>query len=269
MDDIQFRIILDRLGLSWKGYRRVRKGAKKRLGRHMQQLQCATIEDYMSALAESPEKLKQAKIDLAVSISRFFRDRQMWKILESHILPNLITREDPVLKVWSAGCSSGEEVYSLRLLWDVVQKRMGNAKELQIWATDINPTMLARARAGVYPPGSLKDVSQEWQSAYFSLIPDGKRSVRDFLKSGIHWDLRNVWEEEPPNECFDLVFMRNHVLTYAREEFRGPVLAGIVERLRNNGYLVIGAHEKLPASFPFLHPDFENPMIFQKIEQPP
>ena len=265
MDDIQFRIILDRLGLSWKGYRRVRKGAKKRLGRHMQQLQCATIEDYMSALAESPEKLKQAKIDLAVSISRFFRDRQMWKILESRILPNLITREDPVLKVWSAGCSSGEEVYS----YNVVQKRQGNAKELQIWATDINPTMLARARAGVYPPGSLKDVSQEWQSAYFSLIPDGKRAVRDFLKSGIHWDLRNVWEEEPPNECFDLVFMRNHVFTYAREEFRGPVLAGIVERLRNNGYLVIGAHEKLPASFPFLHPDFENPMIFQKIEQPP
>ena len=162
MDDIQFRIILDRLGLSWKGYRRVRKGAKKRLGRHMQQLRCATIEDYMSALAESPEKLKQAKIDLAVSISRFFRDRQMWKILGSRILPNLIAREDPVLKVWSAGCSSGEKVYS----YNVVQKRQGNAKELQIWATDINPKMLARARAGVYPPGSLKDVPQEWQSAY-------------------------------------------------------------------------------------------------------
>ncbi len=90
-DDHQFRQLLHHLGLSWKGYRRVRKGVKKRIRRHMQQLGCQNMPAYLLELDKSKEARRQCEQMVAFPISRFFRDRKLWEVLEKEILPELLS----------------------------------------------------------------------------------------------------------------------------------------------------------------------------------
>jgi chemotaxis protein methyltransferase CheR len=82
MDDASFHQILDHFNLSWKGYRKVRKGVKKRLSQHMQELGCVSVGEYMAAVSRAPEIENECRMHLTVSISRFFRDSRLWESLE-------------------------------------------------------------------------------------------------------------------------------------------------------------------------------------------
>jgi len=90
MDDKEFHQLLEFLGLSRQGYRKVRKGVKKRVGRHMQQLDCRNMREYLDQLEQSEDVRNQCARLMSVSISRFFRDKRLWQVLESRILPELI-----------------------------------------------------------------------------------------------------------------------------------------------------------------------------------
>jgi len=116
MDDREFGRLLEFLGLSRQGYRKVRKGVKKRVGRHMRSLGCRSLQQYLKQLERRAEVRSQCALALAVPISRFFRDRVLWDILENRILPELVEIGKSSIKVWSAGCACGEEVYSLKIL---------------------------------------------------------------------------------------------------------------------------------------------------------
>ena len=123
MDDRQFRELLHRFELSWDGYRKVRKGVKKRIRRHMQQLKCQNVRDYFVALEKDKEQRRQCERLMTVSISRFFRDRGLWLMLENEVLPCIIDNNKALVKVWSAGSACGEEVYSFKILWDRLRER--------------------------------------------------------------------------------------------------------------------------------------------------
>jgi chemotaxis protein methyltransferase CheR len=110
MDDQQFRQLLQHFGLSWRGYHKVRKGVKKRIRRHMHQLGCRNLSTYLLQLAKNEDAKMQCEQIMAVSISRFFRDRKLWEILEKEILPELIEKHRAKIAVWSVGCACGEEV---------------------------------------------------------------------------------------------------------------------------------------------------------------
>lgn len=166
MDDQQFRHLLDRFGFSWSGYRKVRKGVKKRITKHMNDLGCYNLKAYLAELDKSDEVRKKCELLLTVSISRFFRDREFWRFLEQKYLPDLIKNIEKI-NVWSAGCACGEEVYSFKIVWDCLGNRLGYLPKLEIIATDINPVYLEKARAGIYSSSSLKEVTKEFQSIYF------------------------------------------------------------------------------------------------------
>ena len=105
MDDIQFQKLLDYLGYSWAGYRRVGKGVKKRINRHMQQLGCRDIAAYLKILSLQTASRHECELLMTVSIRRFFRDRPLWEMLENRLLPYLIADHIGPMKVWSAGCA--------------------------------------------------------------------------------------------------------------------------------------------------------------------
>lgn len=113
MDDQQFRQLLKYFGLSWRGYRKVRKGVKKRIRRHMNVLGCHDISAYLLELDRSDKLRHECELLMTVSISRFFRDGKLWEVLQTGILPGLIEKSVEKMRVWSAGCASGEEVYSI------------------------------------------------------------------------------------------------------------------------------------------------------------
>jgi chemotaxis methyl-accepting protein methylase len=265
MDDRDFSRLLEFLGLSWQGYRKIRKGAKKRVGRHMQSLGCRSLQEYLELLERTAEARSQCELALAVPISRFFRDRSLWEALENRILPELIPTARGTLRVWSAGCACGEEVYSLKILWEQMRRPAGPLPVLEITATDLHPAHLERAAAAVYPSSSLREVSESTKSTWFEAEPGGGCfRLKPALKSGIAWSRHDLLTG-PPASGFDLIFVRNNLLTYYQSSRSRAPLEKMAEALSMGGYLIIGSREKLPFPSVRLQPCPALRFVFKRI----
>ncbi|MBI5250499.1 MAG: hypothetical protein HY912_13480 [Desulfomonile tiedjei] len=263
MDDGQFREILNEFNLSWEGYRKVRKGVKKRLSRHMKDLCLQTVPEYLHAINHDSELRKQVARLLSVSISRFFRDRKLWQDLGASVLPRLVEMGSPKARVWSAGCACGEEAYSFAIAWDQYARCLSKPPEFELTATDCDPSVLEKARAGVYSASSLKEVDTETAAHYF--VPTAERfMVRGFLKRHIIWRLHDLIEDEPPSGEFQLVFLRNNLLTYCGANIKHSAVQRILNSLAPGGFLIIGAHEKIPPEFLKIELSEFQPLVLQK-----
>jgi chemotaxis methyl-accepting protein methylase len=250
MKDEQFRELLQEFGLSWKGYRKVRHGVIKRIRRHMESLGIRSFTEYLDALDRSPDNRNECELLLCVSISRFFRDRKLWAILEEEVLPSLIDKDPAGVKVWCAGCARGEEVYTFKILWDRLKERFDLLPELTLFATDMNPGYLARAREGAYEAGSLREVSGKIRERYFEYEVDSETyRVRSDMKKGILWKNQPL-RSAPPARDFDLIFLRNNVLTYGLEPDRTEIFDMVSGSLAPNAWLAVGSHETLPVIAP-------------------
>ena len=265
MDDGSFHKILDYFNLSRKGYRKVRKGVKKRLSRHMQQLRCANANEYITALSRTPALERECRMHLTVSISRFFRDKRLWDHLENHILPQTLSTREGVFRVWSCSCARGEEAYSFKMVWDRLHQVHPNLPELDLWATDIDPVYLEMARVGAYGISSLKELPQHFIDRYFDKVTGKQRYVvKPFLKEGVVFDLLDMRKHPPPHRRFDLIFVRNSLLTYYRPPEMKMALEAMLRVLVPGGILITGSHEKLPQDFDDMKAWPNHPWIYVK-----
>ena len=262
MDDSQFRQILDRFGFSWAGFRRVRKGVKKRLAHHMQETGCRSVEEYIEALNRNREVRVQFECVMTVSISRFFRDRGLWKSIRDGILP-ILAKADQRVRVWCAGCASGEEVYSFKILWEALRKNGAPFPVLSILATDLCPEYLERARAAVYPQSSMKEIPETIRSDFFEGRAEGNYALKPWIREGVEWRVHDLLSD-PPGTGFDLTFLRNNLLTYYKDEVKIPALKKVVDSLSPGGFLVIGSHERMPIEPANLKPWGDSGCTFQK-----
>ncbi len=261
-------MILDHFGLSRRGYRKVRKGVKKRLTRLMLDLSCRNVTELID-LARSPgaagrDVRQRCRLALTVSISRFFRDRRLWEVLESTLLPEVLRRFPECVRVWSAGCASGEEAYSFLILWHRVDEGRPRPPSLEFLATDVNPVVLERAREGLYGRSSLKEVPADVLEAYF--VPEGAQRFRVAadLRSSIRWMALDFLRDPPPAGVFHLIFLRNSLLTYHREPEISRVFAGFFQVLAPGGFLVLGNRERPPPGFSLMRRSDWDPHIYQK-----
>jgi chemotaxis protein methyltransferase CheR len=184
-----------------------------------------------------------------VSISRFWRDRDVFEALARDVLPDLARRAAArgaaVLRAWSAGCASGEEPYSLVLAWELEARRSAPGLELRVVATDADPLLIERARRAVYPPGSLRELPAAWRAAAFE---PGAPALRLAARFRDPVELRcEDLRERMPDGPFDLVLCRNLAFTYFDDARQRGALAGLVERVVAGGALVVGRREHLPA----------------------
>ncbi|MEW6673895.1 MAG: CheR family methyltransferase [Thermodesulfobacteriota bacterium] len=253
MHDHEFFKLLDRFDLCRSGYRKVRRGVKKRIRRHMQDLGCRDIGAYLTILENNAEAQDQCRLLLTVSISRFFRDRQLWQDLERKIFPALVQAENTDVRIWSAGCACGEEVYSIRIIWH----RIGGDRilpPLRVTATDVNGLYIEKAQAGLYSASSLKNIPEPLRPIYFTPAKGaGQYRVRSFLKHDIIWRTIDFFSDTP-GSGYHVIFLRNNLLTYYREHSQKIVLEKILDSLADNGFLIVGAHESLPMQVPGLAP---------------
>jgi chemotaxis protein methyltransferase CheR len=265
MEDEQFRQLLNHFGCSWKGYRRVRKGVKKRISRHIQQLGCRSLEEYLKRLDSDWGLRRQFTSVMSVSVSRFFRDRKLWKIMEEHIVPEIAKTNREKLRFLSVGCACGEEVYSFRMVWDIVRARLGSMPEVDLLATDINPDYLARAKEGKYSKSSLKEVPKELRDTYFRYSRrDDAYRIAPSIKRGISWKVHDPLIEALEGD-FHIIFLRNGILTYYTEELKASAFRNVVDSLVHGGYLIIGSHEKLPGNYKHLAAFSGTPYIFKRL----
>jgi len=258
--DTEFRALLIHFNRSWKGYRKVRKGVMRRIRGHMRELQVSNLRDYLTAIEDTNEREK-CKFFLLVTISRFFRDRHLWKILQSQVLPELQDRFKEGVRCWSAGCASGEEPYSLAMLG----KLLGCQAPFEVVATDKNKICLTRARLGVFSLSSLREVGEENRKRFFTKQTTGDEYLIDpLLKERISF-LHHELMDELPSGTFHLIMLRNNLLTYHQGRNRDIALKRIVEKIEEGGTLVIGSHEKLPQSIDSLKQDSRCKFLFKHV----
>jgi chemotaxis protein methyltransferase CheR len=263
MNDRHFRELLTFLGMSWEGYRRVRKGVKKRIVRHMQKLNCRDMAAYLKALSGDASARQTCGFLMTVSISRFLRDYPLWRILEHEILPSFSLKSE--INIWSAGCACGEEVYSISIIGNRYKDKISSPPNIHITASDINPEYIEKARVGQYPRSSLREVPPGWHEQYFDNVK-GKKwfKVKEYLKKGIDWDVR-PFDRTVFRTDFDIIFLRNSLLTYYMSSpEKDMVFHSILNHLAPSGRLIIGAREKLSDHSPFLKKWASFPGIFLK-----
>ncbi len=259
---------LPRLDLRWPGFRKVRGQVCKRLKRRMSDLGLDSFAAYRERLKADPEEWRVLDASCYITISRFYRDRGMFAALRSQVLPDIATRakrEDREARCWSAGCASGEEPYTLRILWDLEVALAVPGAALCIIATDVDEAVLRRAQAGCYKKTSLRELPPDVIARAFE-IDDGLFCVRSRHRKGLSFlrqDLRTQWPDGP----FDLILCRNLAFTYFAPALQEQVLDRILERLGPGGYLVIGSHERLPRPVPWLSRVSGAPQILHRQDQ--
>src|ERR687890_1051363 len=169
---------LPRLGLRWAGYRKVRRQVCRRVAWRIAALGLPDHAAYRAHLAAHPEEWDVLRALTPVTISRFGRDRAVFAALAGDVLPALASGARAAgrdrVRAWSAGCASGEEAYTLALLWD--DGALG--PPLEVLATDVHPPVLERARAARYAPSSLRELPAGLQNRGFDADPQGALVVR-------------------------------------------------------------------------------------------
>lgn len=243
---------LPRMHLRWPGFRKVRRQVLRRIRARVAALRLDDLAAYRGFLEQNADEWSLLGGLCRVTISRFGRDRGIFASLRKHVLPELAARcadrPDPTLRVWSAGCASGEEPFSVVLAWKLAGRSLHPGVSLEVVATDVDATVLGRAGDGVYPPGSLRELSGEQVRAGFVRTPEGHR-LRERFRLPVTF-LRQDLRAEQPDGPFDLVLCRNLAFTYFAAPLQMRVLRAIAARLRIGGFLIVGIHERLPAGTP-------------------
>lgn len=260
-----------RLRLRWEGFRRVRGQVCKRVGRRMKELGLQSAADYRARLEADPTEWEVLDSLCRVTISRFFRDGRVFDTLRESLLPPLLSqaraRGETVFRVWSAGCASGEEPYSVSILYRLDLEPRFPELRLELIATEANAALLERADAGSYPTGSLEEVPWEGIFKAFSIIPSGGMVLLPRFREGLTF-LQQDLRAQMPDGPFHLVLCRNVAFTYFAPPLQQQVLSRLLERLAPEGLLVIGGHESLPEGATGLERAAGALPIFRKLPAP-
>ena len=249
------------LGLQWRPFHR--KGIKRKVERRVADIGLSDFDKYLLKVKkDSEEQLLLSKI-LTVTISRFFRDKKVFHTLSQSIVPDLLREDRRELRTWCIGCASGEEPYSLALLWQEKFEQTWPQVHLSILATDIDENLLERAKDGTYKNSSLREVPERIVENFFK--KEGEFYILDqTIRESIEFKKHDILHEEP-FLGMDLVFCRNLALTYFSKGSQIEALKKIALSLKEKGYLVIGKDESLPLTYPTLFvPVFPNEKIYEK-----
>lgn len=240
---------LPRLRLRWAGFRKVRRLVYKRLARRLRELGLRDLAAYRAFLESHLGEWDVLDGLCRIPISRFYRDREVFASLEQDVLPALaraaVEAGRAELECWSACCASGEEPYTLAILWRLRLQSRFPGLGCRIVATDIETHLLERARAGCYGASSLNALPPELLADAF-VRRGGDLCVRDAFRR-IEFRQQDIRQAVPEGE-FDLILCRNAVLTYFERTLQEDVMRRVVTTLRPGGALVVGIHESLPGA---------------------
>ncbi|MGH8606530.1 MAG: CheR family methyltransferase [Gammaproteobacteria bacterium] len=221
----------------------------RRLSPRLKELGLTSFAEYCQRLSESNgEELEQFTNAITTNLTAFFRELHHFEYLANTALPELIAKKAPSrrLRIWSAGCSSGEEAYSLAIV--VKESLLDSADwDVRILATDIDSNMLSKARQGIYSQERVQDLSHERLQRLFL---KGRGSHRGMVKvvpqlrSLVHFKRLNLLHEWPMRGPFDIIFCRN-VVIYFDQETKRAMFDRFAELMGDGNHLFVGHSESL------------------------
>ncbi len=222
----------------------------RRIQRRMAQHLTTSTEAYARYLQQQPQELKALFRELLINVTSFFRDPEAFEVLKNDVLPAMIQAKsaDLPLRVWVAGCSTGEEAYSIAMVLHELMDGSTHPIKVQFYATDLDDEAIATARAGLYPLNIAQDVSAERLRRFFLLDGDGYR-IRKDVREMVVFAVQNLIQD-PPFTRLDLLSCRN-VMIYLEPELQARVIPAFHYALRPGGVLFlspsegIGSHTEL------------------------
>lgn len=238
------------MGYRWDGFRKPRNQVLSRIRDRIHDLGLSGgFDEYRQFLGDHPKEWENLNRLCDVTISKFFRDREVWEYLRDEILPEILS--DKPVTIWSIGCCNGEEAYSLAIISEQLTNVSGRnvtTSDFNILATERNEHVLRRAGKGCYPAGALKELMDDEIRTYFRKLDDVHEEdyqIKERVKEYIQFEKRDI-RESLPDQSFDLILCRNLVFTYFTEERQSEFLDDLKPRMKERSYLVIGSNESLP-----------------------
>jgi two-component system, chemotaxis family, CheB/CheR fusion protein len=237
-----FKLLRETSGVDFTFYKK--PTISRRVARRMALKKIKRLSEYVNYLQGNREELNALYQDLLIHVTSFFREPEVFRALRNKILPQILARKpasDP-LRIWVAGCSSGEEVYSIAicLLENLGDRAASTA--IQIFASDVNEQLVDSARGGVYSKDAVKKVSKERVRRFFDLA-NGKYQIKPGVRDLCIFARHNL-AEDPPFSRMDLISCRN-VLIYLEPVLQKRILASFRYALRDGGFLLLGKSETL------------------------
>jgi two-component system CheB/CheR fusion protein len=230
----------ERRGFDFTGYKR--PSLVRRVRRRMAEVGILTVPEYQDFLEVQPDEFTPLFNTILINVTGFFRDRSSWDHLRDRLLPEVIAAGDGAIRVWSAGCASGEEAYSLAILLADALGAEEFRQRVKIYATDVDEDALAQARQAVFTERQMTGLSAEQVAEYFT--PEGGRfAFRKDLRRAVIFG-RNDLVQDAPISHVDLLLCRN-TLMYFNAETQGRILGRLHYALNPGGVLFLGKAEML------------------------
>jgi len=224
-----------RKGLDLTGYKRPQM--ERRINSLMRSLRIANYDEYLNLMEAEPSHWQKFIDTLTINVSEFYRNPPQWEILISKILPALFAN-NPSLKIWSAGCSTGEEPYTMAM----VLAMNFSQHNFTLNATDIDDEVLNKAKQGIYTDKAVANMPKTYLTRFFRQ-ENGNYIVSDEIKKKIKFYKHNLLRD-PFDKNIDLILCRN-VVIYFTEETKNELYKNFYASLKQNGVLFTGSTEQI------------------------
>jgi len=238
----------------------------RRISRRMQVHGLGSMHAYLDFLRKHPDEVTSLMRDLLITVTNFFRDHEAFEVLAKEVIPKIFASKGPTdqVRVWSAGCATGEEAYSLGILLAEYAATLANPPRLQVFATDIDERAIAEARECRYPETITLDVSPERLHARFTRDGDRYRINKE-LRELVLFATHNVLRD-PPFSKLDLISCRN-LLIYLNRQMQERVLQIFHFALRRDGYLFLGGSESAESTPSLFTPVDKKGHVYMRLTQ--
>lgn len=220
---------------------------QSRVSRRWRHLKISNCKEYLAILDERPEEVRELISVLTTNVSSFYREAHHFEFLRQKVFPvvrDKLARGGRV-RFWSAGCSSGQEPYSIAI--ECLKGLPGcAAQDLLILASDIDPKILARAEAGIYTASDLAALEAEDRRSYFTAVPGSEDSFQanDTLRKLVRFRELNLHAPWPMKQTFDVIFCRN-VVIYFDDAHQAALWPRFRDQLEPDGCLILGHSERI------------------------
>lgn len=220
---------------------------KRRLAVRMRARGVHSFEDYSRVLDQDPREYDRLLDALTINVTKFFRNTEAWTALTPYLQARWRAREGRLV-VWSAGCASGEEPYTIAIVLAETARRTGTAGWLpraRVLASDLDRESLERARAARYPASAFSEMPLELQRTYLrAAAPDGTRTPVERIRRAVSVLRHDLTRDRPPEDALDLIVCRNVVIYFDRST-QERLFSLFASTLRPDGLLVLGKVETL------------------------
>lgn len=249
--------------LDFRHYRK--KMLARRVERRMSLSHFDGMADYLTFLRDHPDELRHLSRDLLISVTSFFRDPEAWQALATQVIAPLVRAKEPdtPIRVWCAGCATGEEPYSLGMLLLEQLAAAQKSCPIQIFATDVDDAALDVARRAIYPESISADVAPERLTRFFTRVSESSYQVSKQLRETVIFARQNLISDAPFSKL-DLVVCRN-LLIYLEQDVQKKVITLLHFALNEAGWLFLGSAETIGRNIDLFEPISSKWRIYGRI----